>query len=85
MKAEAGKLKFDRPYELWLDEALIEDERTELLALSARIAVGAAQLSWDHGDPADRFIVATARTHEAVLLSGDERIRRSGLVKCIWD
>jgi len=85
MKAEAGKLKFDRPHDVWIDEALIEDARTDLLGLSARIAVDTVRLSWNHLDPADRFIVATARMHQTVLLSADDAIGRSGLVKCVWD
>ncbi len=85
MKAEAGKLKFDRPYDMWLDEALAEDPRIELLHLFPRISVAAAKLSWDHRDPADRFIVATARAHDATLVTADERIRESGLARCAWD
>ena len=84
MKAEAGKLKFDRPYETWIDEALTQDPRTELLPLLPRIALGAVKLSWTHADPADRIIVATARSHEAPLATADERIHASGLVRCLW-
>jgi PIN domain nuclease of toxin-antitoxin system len=83
-KVQAGKLKFDRPFDLWIDEALAEDPRIELLPLSPRVAVGAVRLSWDHGDPADRFIVATARVLDAPLVTADDRIRESGLVRCIW-
>lgn len=84
-KAQAGKLKFDRPYDLWIDEALTEDPRVELLHLLPRISVDAVRLSWGHRDPADRFIVATARAHDAVLVTADEEIRGSGLVRCVWD
>jgi PIN domain nuclease of toxin-antitoxin system len=85
MKAEHGKLKFDRPYDAWIDAALEEDPRTELLQLSPRVSVDAVRLSWQHSDPADRFIVATARIHEAPLVTSDERIRASGMVRCVWD
>jgi len=85
MKAEAGKLRFDRPYALWLEAALCEDRRTELLPLLPQIAVGAAQLSWSHADPADRLIVATARVNKAALVTADERIRESGVVRTVWD
>ena len=85
MKAQMGKWKFDRPYDLWIDEALAEDPRVELLHLLPRICVDAVRLSWKHDDPADRFIVATARAHDAVLVTNDERIRESGLVRCVWD
>jgi PIN domain nuclease of toxin-antitoxin system len=85
MKAEAQKLRFDRPYDVWLDEALVSDSRIELLPLIPRISVLAVRVSWDHADPADRMIVATAQVHDAALVTADERIQESGLVRCIWD
>ncbi len=36
-----------------------------------------------HADPADRILVATARTLAVPLLTYDDRIRKSGLVK-LW-
>ena len=85
MKAQAGNLRFDRPYETWIEEALTEDSRTELLHLLPRVSVDAARLAWTHRDPADRFIVATARAHDALLVTADERIHESGLTRCVWD
>jgi PIN domain nuclease of toxin-antitoxin system len=84
-KAQAGKLKFNRPYDVWIDEALTEDPRVELLHLLPRISLDAVRLSWKHGDPTDRFIVATARAHDAALVTADQRIRDSGLVRCVWE
>lgn len=85
VKAEANELRFDRPYEIWIEAALAEDPRVELLPLLPRIAVAAVQLSWQHADPADRFIVASARAHDAPLVTADEAIQESGLVRCVWD
>jgi PIN domain nuclease of toxin-antitoxin system len=85
MKAEARKLRFDRPYDVWLDEALVSDSRIELLPLIPRVSVLAVRVIWEHADPADRIIVATAQVHDAALVTADERIRESGLVRCIWD
>jgi PIN domain nuclease of toxin-antitoxin system len=85
MKAEAGKLRFDRPYDVWIDEALAEDERIDLLHLSPRICVDAVRLPWAHQDPADRLIVATSRGHDAVLVTADEQIRLAQLARCVWD
>jgi hypothetical protein len=31
------------------------------------------------------FIVATARAHDAILVTADDRIPESGLVRCVWD
>jgi PIN domain nuclease of toxin-antitoxin system len=85
MKASAGKLKFDRPSSLWIEHALSTDSRIEVLALSPRVASGAAELEWEHGDPADRFIVATAQLYESPLATCDTAIANSGLVRCVWD
>ena len=85
MKAEAGKLRFDRPYDDSIDEALADDSRVELLHLSPRVSVAATRLAWAHRDPADRVVVATARVHDAPLVSADETIRDARIVKCIWD
>ena len=84
-KAKMGKLKFDRPFDVWIDEALTEDSRIELLQLLPRTSVDAVRLPWGHRDPADRMIVATARAHEAALVTADEHIRESGLVRCVWE
>jgi len=53
--------------------------------ISPEIAVLAAQFP-DHypHDPADRLSGATARAEGMVLVTGDERIRRSPLRKITW-
>jgi PIN domain nuclease of toxin-antitoxin system len=39
------------------------------IALTGEIAILAVQLDLGHGDPADRFIAATALAHEATLMT----------------
>jgi PIN domain nuclease of toxin-antitoxin system len=85
MKARAGNLRFDRPCGAWIDESLASDARIEVLHLLPRISVMAAEIGWNHADPADRMIVATALAHDAPLVTADERILESGLVRCVWD
>jgi PIN domain nuclease of toxin-antitoxin system len=85
MKAQAGKLKFDRPYDVWIEDAIVEDSRLEVLPITPRVSIDAAQLPWRYGDPADRFIVATARMLDARLVTADETIQESRLIKCVWD
>ena len=84
-KADRRRIDLDRPYDLWIDEALAQDRRVEVLPLAPRISIEAARLSWEHRDPADRLIVATARVHAAPLVTSDEAIHESGLVRCVWD
>jgi PIN domain nuclease of toxin-antitoxin system len=85
LKAKRGKLRFDRPYAVWLQEALVADSRIDLLPLSAQISVASVDLHWNHPDPADRIIVASAIALAAPLATADERISDSGLVRCVWD
>lgn len=47
------------------------------LPLTGEIAILACELEDLHGDPADRFIAATAITHDATLLTADERLLKS--------
>lgn len=46
------------------------------VSLSGAIAIAAAQLADFHGDPADRFIVASALAEGAALLTADAPILR---------
>ena len=55
-----------------------------LLPLTARVAAAAARLVLPHPDPADRFITATALAANATLVTRDERLRSSDLVRTDW-
>jgi PIN domain nuclease of toxin-antitoxin system len=51
-------------------------ERNLLLdacALSVEILIAANALPWHHRDPADRFIIATARELKAAVVTADRR------------
>jgi PIN domain nuclease of toxin-antitoxin system len=51
-----------------LDTGIVE------LPLTGQIAILAVDLQNLHGDPADRFIAATAIAHDATLLTADKRL-----------
>ena len=51
-----------------LDTGIVE------LPLTGPIAILAVQLQNLHGDPADRFIAATAIVHDATLMTADKRL-----------
>jgi PIN domain nuclease of toxin-antitoxin system len=55
---------------LVLDSGILE------LPLTGDVAILAGELETLHGDPADRFITATAIANEATLLTADERLLR---------
>ncbi len=65
---------------LWFEEA-IEQIHAEVIELDPIISWEAVHLSWEHKDPADRWIVATARLFNATLLTRDKKIISSGLVQ----
>lgn len=58
-----------------LREQILRGGATEL-PLTGDIALRAVELGKLPGDPADRFIVATAIIHEATLMTADERLLR---------
>jgi len=83
MLAASGRIELDRDSVAWMDDSL-RAEGIELLPLTPAVAAASAQLGALRGDPADRLIVATAITHGAALVTRDERIRASGVVRTVW-
>ncbi len=60
-------------------------EGVVVLPITPEIAASAAQFPLDYpGDPADRIIGGTARVEGLTLVTRDERIRRSPLIKTVW-
>ena len=79
---ERGRVELDKPTEVWRLELL----RSGLIEvpLDGRIAITAIGLSGFHGDPADRFIAATAILNEARLITADRRLLDwSGPLECL--
>ena len=62
----------------WVDEALSWVPITEI-PLTIQAALEANRLNLPHCDPADRFIVATAKTFELTLVTADTRILNAGM------
>jgi PIN domain nuclease of toxin-antitoxin system len=63
--------------------ARIEDN-FRVIPISPEIARIAVELELPHGDPFDRVIVATAKVHDAPLLTRDRAITDSGVVEIVW-
>ncbi len=56
-----------------------------VLPITPKIATLAAQFPRDFsGDPADRIIGGTARAEGLTLVTHDEKIRKSPLIKTVW-
>ena len=72
LKSVRGVLELPLPPEEWFGRA-IEQHRLTVAALSVDVLVAANELPWHHRDPADRFIIATARKLGAAVVTADAR------------
>ena len=80
---ELGRIRLELPLRDWL-EAAVAPPLVERAGISPAIAAETAVLPPTfHRDPADRILVATARVLGACLLTVDDRIVGSGIVKTI--
>lgn len=70
----------------WIAAAIASDDRLLEIPLDSTIAVRAAELGARgfHGDPADRFIYATAEFYRADLITRDEAISEFDPQRVIW-
>lgn len=84
MLEQRGRVRLDRPAPLWVRAALTTDPRVVELAVDATVAVVAATLEGMHGDPADRFIYATARSRGARLVTRDAELRAHDRARAVW-
>ncbi len=74
MQEKKGRITLSMPIHTWVKRSL-EAPGTSLLDLTPEIAIESCHLPGEfHGDPADRLIVATARVHNAILLTKDQQI-----------
>ncbi len=71
MLVDKGRARLDRPTAAWVRDLLAD---VDLAELTAGIAVAAAELSDFHGDPADRFLYATARAQGSALVTQDRAL-----------
>lgn len=78
------RLVLSRPVSDWLD--LVQAiNGVHFVPIDHRVAVESVSLPGDfHKDPADRFLVATARLLGATLLSCDDKIRAYAHVNTFW-
>jgi len=73
LKVKRGKLTLPLSMADYADR-LEQVDRLEILPVDTRNWLENLALNWDHRDPADRTIVATARLLGCPLVASDERI-----------
>ncbi len=81
--SEAGKIRLRLPFRELLI-SLMQAENFELGVNDAALLLEASALVGIR-DPYDRLIVAQARISGIPLVTGDEEINASGLVRIVWD
>ena len=72
LKWLARKLELPIPAREWWD-GVVAHHHLEMLPVDAHVAIRATELPPIHRDPADRFIIATAKEHGAPVVTSDER------------
>jgi PIN domain nuclease of toxin-antitoxin system len=83
IKTAAGKLQLSTDLLVWLQQASAYPG-IQIAQLSPEILVESTRLpDFLHRDPADRIIIATARTLDCPLLTADQKILDYPHVRCI--
>jgi PIN domain nuclease of toxin-antitoxin system len=83
VKIQRGKLELG----ITIEEFTRRIEKTQavqLLAVDTATWLRSLELPWDHRDPADRVIVATALLQRVPLVTADSEIQRFDGIECIW-
>ena len=81
---KAGRVTIATDIETWFRDLEILPY-FRFVSVDVHIAKTAVFLpNWSHNDPADRIIVATALRLGVPIVTKDEKIRRSKLVRTIW-
>ncbi|HVS31834.1 MAG TPA: type II toxin-antitoxin system VapC family toxin [Thermoanaerobaculia bacterium] len=77
--AERGRLDLDIPASVWIARALATAPVREA-TLTHEVVLESCAFTLPHSDPADRFLIATARFYDLTLVTADERLIECGLV-----
>jgi len=82
VKVQRGKLELG----IAVDDLArrIESTAVELVPVDTRTWLRSLALDWDHRDPADRVIVATALLRGLPVLTKDAALRGFAGVECLW-
>jgi PIN domain nuclease of toxin-antitoxin system len=83
MMVSLRRIRLAMPLREWLEQAAAEP-LVQRCGISPAVAAEVADLPETlHRDPADRILIATARVFDATLLTQDERIIESKLVRTL--
>jgi PIN domain nuclease of toxin-antitoxin system len=77
-----GRLVLDKEPSAWIDKAMRAAPLTEA-PLTIQVALETASVRLAHRDPADCFLVATARVFDLTLVTADELLLRARQVRML--
>jgi PIN domain nuclease of toxin-antitoxin system len=81
--SEVGKIHIPLPFREFVI-ALDKSDNVDLIANDTAVVLEAATFTIMR-DPYDRMIIAAARAAGLPLITGDEEVQESGLVRTVWD
>lgn len=70
---ERGRIVLHSDVDVWLDEAMKQAPMREA-PITHEIARGSRHVELEHQDPADRFLLATAKVLDLTLITADRRL-----------
>lgn len=84
--ASRGRLVLSLPIEQWADK-VVQEAGISILPVTRAIAIDAGFMpGYEHGDPGDRIVIATARSIPCPVMTSDHRIlafAKAGHVRAI--
>jgi PIN domain nuclease of toxin-antitoxin system len=83
VKIQRGKLDLGISIEEFA-RRIEKTQAVQLLGVDTATWRRSLELPWDHRDPADRVIVATALLQRVPLLTADAEIHRFDGIECVW-
>jgi PIN domain nuclease of toxin-antitoxin system len=83
IKCRNRKLVLPEPIASWFPKTIARLELRER-PLQSAIAIRTASLDWDHRDPAERILVATALSEDMLIITSDAAINSFALARVIW-
>ena len=78
LKVEKDELELPLEPEDWFGQA-VEAHDLILSELSPEVLIFANRLPWHHRDPADRFILSTAKMMRLTIVTGDKKFEAYGV------
>ncbi len=81
---EKGRISISKPPDEWVRDA-ITDPNIKEIAIDKVIAIKSREIDLPHQDPADRFIAATAFTHQLTLITSDSKLAESEEISILFN